>query len=223
VKWATSPNVNVEPVTDHRRLDAKKPQKWIYQTLSAHVGRPLEQPLRLDVDGLYYISFLFCQKVDLVPRKTAYSLHLTFRKEDPEPIEKKLRVGVGRGREIFGLLGGHAAKVSLPLDDETVYMMVVKIVAGRDRPDQLFATVLRADQFDAEKEPDVWTLVGQPVHADLQLPSVWIHFDVFSDHDVECHQWLDELRIGTTWASVTTPLSPPTKPPEDPAPPQPVR
>jgi len=120
----------------------------IQQTGAGHMGRELAVPLRLDRDAVYYISFLFRQQGfdQPQPGDPSFSVHLTLLSgKQSQPIEEKLRLAVGRGEGIHGLLGGDREYVRLPFDGNVTYLKVAKIVAGRTRPDQLFSTIYRAD------------------------------------------------------------------------------
>ncbi len=62
-------------------------------------------------------------------------------------------------------------------------------------------TVYRADQPVDLEEPESWSLVSPPVRSDLVLDEVWVSMIG------NVRQRLDEIRIGSTWASVTQSLT----------------
>jgi hypothetical protein len=176
----------------------KSPLKgpYLQGTNQGQIGRKLHPLLRLDQDALYYIGFLFRQQVlDETPHIN--SLIITFVATAPSVTnQRKLRVGVSRGRYLIGLLAGDRQRVRIPLEGDRVYWLAAKIVAGRTNPDQLFATVYRADQPIDFREPPSWTLVCPPIYTDLVFDDLGI-FTLGGSHHV-----IDELRIGTTWQSI---------------------
>jgi hypothetical protein len=168
----------------------------LQRTGQGQIGRKLRTPLRMDRDAVYYLAYLFRQEV-IDPKPHINSLHVTCVSPAADvTIEHRLRVGVARGQFLFGLLAGDRKRVRLPLDANRVYWLVAKIVAGRTNPDQLFATVYRADEPIDREEPSTWTLVCPAVHTDLAFEDLGIYTVGESRHT------FDELRIGTTWASV---------------------
>jgi hypothetical protein len=178
------------------RPDSPLAGTCLQRTGQGQIGRKLRTPLRMDRDAVYYLGYLFRQEV-IDPRPHINSLHVTcFSPAEAMTIAHRLRVGVAKGKFLFGLLGGERKRVRLPLDDNRVYWLVVKIVAGRTNPDQLFATVYRADEPIDREEPSSWTLVCPAVHTDLVFEDLGIHTVGESRHT------FDKLRIGTTWASV---------------------
>jgi hypothetical protein len=110
-----------------------------------------------------------------------------------------LRMGIAHPGLAFLDLGGESVRTRLPLEDDKPYLILAKIVAGRDRPDQAFLTVYRVGQTIEVEEPMSWTLSTGPVHCDSHLDDFWFLFRG------EGAQSADELRIGKTWQSVTAP------------------
>jgi hypothetical protein len=72
-------------------------------------------------------------------------------------------------------------------------------VAGESGPDQVFLRVYAAEEPTEAEEPAGWTLVGPSFHSDLVFDWLQIHINSGT------RQTLDEVRVGTTWASVTAP------------------
>lgn len=86
---------------------------------------------------------------------------------------------------------------SVAIRDEVPYLCVLKVVSGRSAPDQAFFKLYGPDDHVDRHEPAAWTLVGQPGHYDGVLGS--IHINNGTDR-----AWIvDELRMGTSWESVT--------------------
>lgn len=92
----------------------------------------------------------------------------------------------------FGNTNGNVA-----IRDAVPYLCVFKIVSGRTAPDQAFFKLYGPDERIDRHEPAAWTLIGQPCHFDGVLGS--IHINNGTDR-----AWIvDELRMGTSWESVT--------------------
>lgn len=86
---------------------------------------------------------------------------------------------------------------TVPIRDGVPYLCVFKIVSGKTTPDQAFLKLYgHEDQIDRH-EPAGWTLVGQPGNYDGVLGSIHIN------NGTERAWSVDELRIGTSWESVT--------------------
>jgi hypothetical protein len=159
------------------------------------VHRKLATPLRLDTNSVYYLSFLF-QRDNESPKKY---LALTLRNPKDAGPNQRLVMGVAGSNVVFAQFEGGGARTALPLDYEKPYLVVAKIVAGRDRPDQVFLRVYRPDERVGRREPGSWTVVSRPVRSNLKLNTLTI------SAAGDSRQMVDELRIGTTWSSVTFP------------------
>ncbi len=165
------------------------------------VRRSLKTPVRLDTNGVYYVSYLFSSP----GKEGGDKLRLSLRSSQatlPSEGSMKLHFGKYKSDFVFGYLAGRRFMTRLPLEKKAIYLLVAKIVACRKGPDQTFATVYRADEPIDREEPASWSLVSPPVHSDLVLDEVWISMIG------NVRQRLDEIRIGSTWASVTLPLPP---------------
>lgn len=108
-------------------------------------------------------------------------------------------MGIAHPSLAFLDLGTESVRTHLPLEENKPYLLVGKIVAGQDRPDQAFLTVYRLDGPIHTEEPAGWTLGTAPVDGDMHLDEFWF---LFRGEGTQC---IDELRIGRTWQSVTAP------------------
>jgi hypothetical protein len=85
-------------------------------------------------------------------------------------------------------------------------LLCAKIVAGGpDKPTQVFLRVYGPDDPVWREEPGSWTVVGPSFQSDLVFD--WLEVHVNS----KTRQTIDEIRLGTTWASVAGPWSAPAK------------
>lgn len=168
--------------------------------------RRMAVPVRLDADGVYYLSLLFrrqgppadplnCVAVLL---RTSDELEAELGGGTPDP-HQRLNVGVGRGNELFTHLHGVGSRTPLPLSYGTTYLLVAKIVASRSHPDQVFLRVYAPEEPVEAEEPGGWSVTGPPFQSDLVFD--WLEVHVNS----KTRQTMDEIRLGTTWASVTAP------------------
>src|SRR5262249_1886318 len=106
--------------------------------------RKLATPVRMDEDGVYYLSFLFrrygprAEPAPLNPVAVLLRTEAELRKEDPR---RRLNIGVGKSNRLFTFFDRASAQTPLPLRYGETYLLVAKIVAGRKDPDQVFVRV----------------------------------------------------------------------------------
>jgi hypothetical protein len=171
--------------------------------------RQLAKPVRLDVDAVYYVSFLFHREApsDDPVNAVAILFRTTdeMKKENNDP-RQRLNIGVGGANQIFTHLGGVGSRTPVPLNYGETYLLVAKIAAGEEDPDQVFIRVYGPHESVERDEPGSWTVVGPTFHSDLTFDWLEVHINSLS------RQSIDEIRVGTTWQSVAAPwLSAPKK------------
>jgi hypothetical protein len=166
--------------------------------------RRLATPLRLDQNGVYYLSFLFRRGGP--PADPLNSVSVQFRQTDElardqldgtRDMSKRLNLGVDRTNELFTHLERIGSRTPLPLSFDETYLLVAKVVASGEHPDQVFLRVYGPAEPVDHDEPGSWSAFGPPIHSDLALEWMEIHINSAARHA------LDELRLGTTWSSVT--------------------
>lgn len=171
----------------------------------ARAHRRLRAPVRMDADGMYYLSFLFRREGPQADDLNALSV--AFRTTDeldaeardqPDP-RMRMNFGLYRANEAFTHLNRVGVHLPLPLSYGQTYLFAAKVVTGRAMPDQAFVRVYAADEAVGWEEPTAWSLVGPQVHSDLVFD--WLQVHVNS----RTRQTVDELRLGTTWAAVVHP------------------
>jgi hypothetical protein len=166
----------------------------------AKYWRRLATPVRLDTDAVYYLSFLFRRQGPQGDPLNAVAVLLRTTAElQTEDASKRLNVGVGGANELFTHLHRVGSRTPLPLSYGQTYLLVAKIVAGGSDPDQVFMRVYGPDEPVERQEPGSWSVVGPPFQSDLVFD--WLELHVNS----KTRQSLDEVRLGTTWSSVTAP------------------
>lgn len=168
----------------------------------AKYWRRLGQPVRLDADGVYYLSYLFRRSGP--PEDEINAVGVLLRTLDDLPHKKedarlRLNIGVGGPNQLFTHLQRVGSRTPLPLTYDKTYLLVAKIVASTANPDQVFMRVYESDEAIEREEPGSWTVSGPPFQSDLVFE--WLEFHVNS----KTRQMMDEIRLGNTWESVTAP------------------
>lgn len=178
--------------------------------------RRLNTPVRLNEDGVYYLSYLFRREGPSRDRENMVGVQ--FRQDEElkrerrgkGDLRKRLDFGVGRANELFTHLQRTGKRMPLPLSYNEPYLLVAKIVASGEHPDQVFVRVYGVEEAVDQGEPETWSIVAPPVESNLTFD--WLEIDINSWR----RQTLDELRLGSTWSSVTAPyvVAPAVLPPQ---------
>jgi hypothetical protein len=164
--------------------------------------RKLSRPVRLDTDGVYYMSYLFRHHGPPADPTNAVAV-LLWTDEDARAQDgdrqRRLNIGVGGSNQVFTHIGGAGSRTPLPLTYGETYLLVAKVVASRDHADQVFIRVYAPLEPVERDESDGWSVSGPPFNSNLVFD--WVQLHVNSS----LRQTIDEFRLGTTWASVTAP------------------
>ncbi len=164
--------------------------------------RRLARPVRLDEDGVYYLSFLFRRHGPQADVNNALAI-LLWTQDDYENkrdgARLRLNIGVAGANQLFTLLQKVGSRTPVPLSYGETYLLVAKIIASRADPDQVFMRVYGPAEPIEHEEPGSWTVSGPPFRSDLVFDWLQVHANS------KTRQVLDEIRLGTTWASVTAP------------------
>jgi hypothetical protein len=166
--------------------------------------RRLPSPVRTDTDAVYYLSYLFRRDgppIDelnavAVLLRTTEDLERDNRTGESDPFTR-FNAGVDRGNTLFTYLKRVGARSPLPLSYGQTYLLVAKIAASGSAPDQVFVRVYGPDEPVDRDEPGFWSVVGPPVESDLVFDWLQVHINS------KTRQSIDEVRLGTSWASVT--------------------
>jgi len=176
-----------------------------------HIGfakyfRRLAEPVRMDVDGVYYVSFLFRREGPPLDPLSSVSVQLRESDElasdqrgDAIDLRKRLNFGVDRTNELFTHLERVGRRMPLPLSYGETYLLTAKVVAGSVYPDQVFLRVYGPQEPIDREEPSTWSAIGPPIHSDLIFDWLEIHINSST------RQTIDEIRLGTSWSSVAGP------------------
>jgi hypothetical protein len=167
--------------------------------------RRLTEPIRMDTDRSYFLSFLFRRDGPSPNEVNAVAL-LFWTDEDYQKVGKtrgdpwrQLNVGVRGWNQLFTQLHGVSGRTPLPLRYGETYLLVAKIAASADNPDQVFLRVYGPDEPVEPAEPAAWSAVSPEFRSDLVFD--WLQLHVNST----ARQTIDEVRLGTTWSSVAAP------------------
>jgi hypothetical protein len=168
--------------------------------------RRLATPLRMDSDGVYYLSYLF--RREGLPRDPLNSVSIQFRQTEeleveqqagPIDLRKRLNFGIDKTNELFTHLERIGHRMPLPLSYGETYLLTAKVAASSSYPDQVFLRIYGPQEPVDREEPASWSVVGPSIESDLVFDWLEIHINSHT------RQTIDEIRIGTTWASVAAP------------------
>ncbi len=168
----------------------------------ARTYRKLAKPIPLDTDGVYYLSFLFRRQAPADPTSSLALLFWTdddYQQQNFLDYRKRLYIGVKGSNQLDTHLERMTASASMPLNDGVTYLLVAKIAAGRSRPDQVFLRVYGPQDQIKPEETGRWSVKSAPFRSDLVFE--WVELSVNGKR----RQTIDEIRVGTTWASVMAP------------------
>src|SRR5262249_28095868 len=133
----------------------------------AKYHRKLATPVRLDTDGVYFLSYLFRRHGPQADPLNAVAVLL--RPDDEiskDESWRRLNVGVGGWTQLFTHLQRVGSRTPLPLRYGETYLLVAKITASAANPDQVFMRVYGPDEPIERDEPGSWSVVGPPFQSD---------------------------------------------------------
>lgn len=163
------------------------------------IRRQLERPLSLESDNAYFVSFLLQR--DCEPGESGRFFEASVSGEDGFK-GRRARRGIAFGVSSDGLpfikSGGSIVQAAPPIEDSVTYFCVAKILVSADGNVQTSYRVFRPGESIDAAEPSVWTCKGSTDQVDSSVSH--IRFSV----GAEGAYGIDELKIGTTWQSVTS-------------------
>jgi hypothetical protein len=160
--------------------------------------RELADPLDLGQDAVYYVGFALRRELDGPIGSSQYPhFRLTLR-SSADYWGPAISAGLPLSRRPTLQFRGHDSYVSTATvaPGEATYW-VMKIVAGRSRPDEIFLKVYGATEAMPAFEPAAWTTSTGPLSTSGKLDLVVLTGTGPTTHVV------DGLRVGRTWESVT--------------------
>jgi hypothetical protein len=160
--------------------------------------RQLADPFDLGQDAVYYVAFALRRELD-TPIGTSHSTHFRMTLRSSEDYwGPSISAGLPLSRHPTLQFHGHDSYVStmdVPVGESTYW--VLKIVAGRSKPDEIFLKVFGATEAIPAFEPAAWTSTTGPLSTSAKLDLV-----VITGTGPTTHVF-DGLRAGRTWESVT--------------------
>lgn len=167
------------------------------------LNRRLAKPLPLNVDAVYYMSYLY-RRLETAKAPPA-GLSVVLRNSKSKEPHQRFVVGVGGVQPaVFLNFEKGGARASLPMANDQTYLLVAKIVASKSSRDQAFVRIYGADARIEADEPSGWSAMTKPVVSDDSYDTLTISGNTVAK------QAVDEIRLGSTWHSVVGPwLTPP--------------
>jgi ferric-dicitrate binding protein FerR (iron transport regulator) len=164
------------------------------------IWRDLEHALPLEPGDVYYLSFL--QQRHPGQSDSGRYLQVSLRDSVDHPrgrSRSELAFGVTSDGFPFIKTEGRIIQSAPGLEDGTVYLFVAKIVVSKERSVETYLRVYDCSESIEENEPSAWTAIGRPTPCEFTPSRIRLEAGPKALID------LDELRIGTTWRSVTAP------------------
>ena len=158
--------------------------------------RDLSQPFDLAGDGVLYASTLV-RRGDDGDAISASDMQFQFRTNGGTI---GFRFGVSAADVFF--VGANAVDTNsgaVPIVEDTVYFLVVKIVSSAAGSDEVFMNVYAPGDTVPQSEPGSWDLATSGARNDL-ITQLRINIGTNNSYGE-----IDEIRIGTDWASVAVP------------------
>jgi ferric-dicitrate binding protein FerR (iron transport regulator) len=162
-------------------------------------ARYLAQPIRLDEDGVYYVSVLAKWEAPPAPAKpTNTSVRLVLRcSSDFQGDHVMFNLPVHQRPQLDIRSGAIFTSATTVTPNET-QLWVGKIVARRTGEDEIFFKVYGENDPLDSMEPGTWNVRSRGIYSDAKLDLVLL--SKFGGG--QC--WWDEVRIGKSWRSVVS-------------------
>lgn len=162
--------------------------------------RTLAQPVRLDEDGVYYVSALVRWEMPPVPAagapNPAPSVRLVLRSSADFQGDHVMFNLPGSLRPQLDIRSGAIFTSGSTVAREETQFWVGKIVARRQGEDEMFFRVYGEKEPLDAIEPGVWSIRSRGVQSDAHLDLVVL--SKFGGGSC----WWDEIRVGKSWRAV---------------------
>jgi len=169
-------------------------------TGDASLGRVLQNPIYMNQDAAYYLSFLVRTQAMPQDAQSGGWAYFTLRNLDDKAGKISLSPISHRGTPRI-VHDGRVANVAGALRENTVYLFVCKILARQSTDDQVTLRIYADHETVDSVEPSIWSVTARPVRNDSVLNEFRL-----SARNAKPIQF-DKLRIGKTWASVMAPYT----------------
>ena len=156
--------------------------------------RQILEPVRMDRNGSTYVSFQLRKTGLDNPVDPVTATVVLGSDRHPNAM---VGVGVNESDHFFLLHSGHNQVVPETIVEDVTYLIVVRIESRETLPDELSGILLHAGDAVPQSEPVTWPHRGASRSGDESLN----HLIVQNKRGAIFE--LDEIRIGTSWQSVT--------------------
>ncbi|MEN1680546.1 MAG: hypothetical protein AAGJ46_13230 [Planctomycetota bacterium] len=158
--------------------------------------RELLEPIDLSSNRVLYLSFLY--RPEGMWEDTENWVKVLFHNAGEGVIEHRIAIALDAGRGIIrGALCGARKQCPMPMSNGASYLVVAKLAFSTDNPDQLMIRVFQPEEPVSAHEPASWTVVTPVIHSNDSFRLMTLHFNCTHE------QRIDEIRVATSWASVT--------------------
>jgi len=210
-------NIKLTPAINHpeKSLLSKSPAPSQTGCIEMKKGdiawRTLKKPIDLNTDAVYYISF-FVEKATPLPNLPSFGQygHISFRTLDDLNNKKInarfIQFGIDTSNRPILLTQTETLRITPPILCDNPYFFIGKIVASKNSPDQVFLRAFSQAEKIPNEEPLIWSRTSGPFYDSTVYEHVRIHVGKYSSF------FFDELRVGTSWESVTKLKIPDVKP-----------
>jgi len=160
--------------------------------------RPLEEPINLASDRVYYVSIMMREEVD-AKEGTASNLNESAR------LELRSSEDYWGDRVCFGLpkqgtphieLADYNRFTGRQVSGGQTMIWVAKIAAQQRGEDEIFFRVYQEGESLDIFEPADWSITSRGFRSDAKLDVLLL------SSTGETRRWFDEVRIGTSWRAV---------------------
>ena len=160
------------------------------------IVRRFEQPLRLDQDGIYFMSVIVRWEPNEGPSSPFSQLRMVLRTSKAMLGDHVMLNLPALQRPQIELRDGEIFTASDPVNLNETQLWVGKIVARQDGPDEVFFRIFAEGESPGVVEPADWTVMAHGVQSDAQLDTVVL------SAPGPGKRWFDDVRVGTNWRSV---------------------
>ncbi|MEP3481286.1 MAG: FecR domain-containing protein [Fuerstiella sp.] len=161
--------------------------------------RPMLNPVRLDIDAEYYLSFLIRKSRESARGVTQYGSVSLRPSSRARFVDSKILFGVSSENNTI-MNHNSDQKISAPkLKIGETYCYVARIVARKSSPDRIMFRIYGPEETIGNSTPANWTSESPP----QQDNTIYTNLFLYVGGDASFQ--IDRIRIGSTWRSVTRP------------------
>jgi len=164
---------------------------------NSYFGRMLQDPIRMDHDATYYLSFLVRRDTESKGMESEGWAYIILRNSHHKVGNVAIApVTIPGAPRVYH--DGRVTDAASPLREGLVYLFVCKISARKEQDDQIQVRIYADHESVDFVEPSTWNITTRPIRNDGILDEL----KVTSEKSPLVQ--FDELRIGRTWSSVAS-------------------